>query len=890
MRKRVFIFIIILAVFFLLTGCVSKIKNDSLKSDGLNFIISKNVLSVYNSEDIYGAEITFRGEFSDIEIPDDLMVINKKENGNTIIAVVKSEKIPKDTEIITLKNINSLKNLIISTKTQSKDFSGSLRGSEPNGLYVENKNFKENTDDYFMIRAKGINDLGGFNLKIEYSEDFFSIENIELTGNTSDGLVISDNNSLSGEKSFSVAFTSAKNFTDENIIKVNIKTKNFRGETPINISGSLKSYTDPSTDITAAFTAGKIAVSPVSFLLGDFNDDENVDLIDFINFAKHYNTVYGDIMYDQLYDIGPAEKGSELWKDIYCVVDSERSREIELMDFMVFTNNYKKSVPLEIPLPPINISLSKRPPLEILISWTDKSENESGYKIERKKDTGNWSLIASLPENSVKYTDNSSEITNGSTFTYRIYTFNNYGISNYSAEASISLIQETISAPSTLTLMSLSKTEIKIDWKDNSNNEDGFKIERSTDDINYSEITETASNVTSFTDNGLLMNTQYFYRVYAYKDFSVSSYATGTITTPNKEIGEVNWKYSAQSNIVSNPALSNDEKTVYFGSDDGNLYAVDSNGNIIWKYKTNNWLTSSPVVSSDGTIYFGSSDKKVYAVNPSGTEKWTFTTGGYVNSSPVISGNTLYIGSNDNKIYALDTSTGNKLAEYKTGGYITSSPVISSDGNTLYAASYDKNVYALNISSPGSITLEGTYTTGGYITSSPAISSDGSTLYIGSYDKNIYALDISDPASITFKWEFETGDIIKSSPVIDNNNTLYFGSNDGKLYALDISATATAIQKWTFATNNIITTSPVVGADGIVYTGSYDGKIYAVDSKGNKKWELPTSGKIYSSPAISSEGSIYFSSDNFLYSVYTSSNGLAGEWPKFRKNNQNTGN
>ena len=39
-------------------------------------------------------------------------------------------------------------------------------------------------------------------------------------------------------------------------------------------------------------------------------------------------------------------------------------------------------------------------------------------------------------------------------------------------------------------------------------------------------------------------------------------------------------------------------------------------------------MSSSPAVGADGTIYVGSSDDNLYAVNPDGTQKWKFTTAG----------------------------------------------------------------------------------------------------------------------------------------------------------------------------------------------------------------------------------------------------------------------
>ena len=42
---------------------------------------------------------------------------------------------------------------------------------------------------------------------------------------------------------------------------------------------------------------------------------------------------------------------------------------------------------------------------------------------------------------------------------------------------------------------------------------------------------------------------------------------------------------------------------------------------------------SSPAIGADGTIYVGSLDHNLYAINPDGTPKWTYATGSYIMGS-----------------------------------------------------------------------------------------------------------------------------------------------------------------------------------------------------------------------------------------------------------------
>ena len=55
-----------------------------------------------------------------------------------------------------------------------------------------------------------------------------------------------------------------------------------------------------------------------------------------------------------------------------------------------------------------------------------------------------------------------------------------------------------------------------------------------------------------------------------------------------------------------------------------------------WAFKTGDWGASSPSIGTDGTIYVGSYDNNLYAINPDGSRKWRFKTGATVFSSPAI--------------------------------------------------------------------------------------------------------------------------------------------------------------------------------------------------------------------------------------------------------------
>lgn len=66
-----------------------------------------------------------------------------------------------------------------------------------------------------------------------------------------------------------------------------------------------------------------------------------------------------------------------------------------------------------------------------------------------------------------------------------------------------------------LVVLSRSPTQIQIGWKDNSDNEAQFKIERSTDGRTFWPLGAAAPNATTYSNLGVTSGRLYWYRVYA---------------------------------------------------------------------------------------------------------------------------------------------------------------------------------------------------------------------------------------------------------------------------------------------------------------------------------------------------------------------------------------
>jgi hypothetical protein len=85
-------------------------------------------------------------------------------------------------------------------------------------------------------------------------------------------------------------------------------------------------------------------------------------------------------------------------------------------------------------------------------------------------------------------------------------------------------------APSNLAATALSASRIQLTWTDNSNNEGGFKIERSTNGTTFTQVNLSSANSTSFTDTDLTPNTKYFYRIRATNIIGDSAYTNPPVS------------------------------------------------------------------------------------------------------------------------------------------------------------------------------------------------------------------------------------------------------------------------------------------------------------------------------------------------------------------------
>lgn len=94
---------------------------------------------------------------------------------------------------------------------------------------------------------------------------------------------------------------------------------------------------------------------------------------------------------------------------------------------------------------------------------------------------------------------------------------------------------------------------------------------------------------------------------------TISVNGAADLLTSSLSTAEVKWEFKTGNFVDTRPCLGLDG-TVYVGSEDGNVYALDKDGKKLWEYNTNDSVRSSPSVGPDGTVYVGSDDGRLYAL------------------------------------------------------------------------------------------------------------------------------------------------------------------------------------------------------------------------------------------------------------------------------------
>ncbi len=195
---------------------------------------------------------------------------------------------------------------------------------------------------------------------------------------------------------------------------------------------------------------------------------------------------------------------------------------------------------------PSDLTITQNSLTSVSLNWMDNSEGAEGFQIERKQGTEAWELLTVVSETT--YIDDSFEL--NSEISYRIAAY--YG--QYYSDFIENSFNTQIHAPDNLIITQNSIAAVTLNWQDNTEGEEGFRIERKQGNAAWELLTITSE--TTQIDDSFELNSEISYRIAAYygqyfSDFIENGFNSEIPTPKNLSFTQnsatsitLNWSYS----------------------------------------------------------------------------------------------------------------------------------------------------------------------------------------------------------------------------------------------------------------------------------------------------------------------------------------------------------
>jgi eukaryotic-like serine/threonine-protein kinase len=218
------------------------------------------------------------------------------------------------------------------------------------------------------------------------------------------------------------------------------------------------------------------------------------------------------------------------------------------------------------------------------------------------------------------------------------------------------------------------------------------------------------------------------------------------------------------------------------------LYAFDAQtGQEKWSFPAQDLILPAPEYG-DGTIYFGSSDGRVYAVDVE-TQRlkpgWPFEAKEAIWAAPLFADGRLFVAAMDHHLYCLDAHSAEVLWSFQASGAMAAEPALDSTRGILYVGAFDGQVYALSADSGQP--LEGfAFEAKHWIWSQILVTPD--RLYVTSLDGRLYALD-PDTGAVIPPYPYDSSevgdqsDLLRAAPALAGENVL-IATESGRLISV----------------------------------------------------------------------------------------------------------
>lgn len=391
-------------------------------------------------------------------------------------------------------------------------------------VYYQVRAYKEIYNSNYVTNYATIGFPAPSNLKIEPTsvisaqltwndnstgEDKFEIERRLYSGTDADYLKIAE---VTGSD------TATKNYDDTNLdptLSYNYRINAIKG-------GNSTAYASVSNYISfiAPSNLGVTQISPIEALLtwtdnsigeGEFEIERKLSTeTDFIKIAE----------------VAGTDTASKTYKDSTIIPDKTYDYRVRAVKETYITAYITKTGYNNLFYAPSNLIITQESISTAYLNWTDNSNGEDKFDIERKVSTETtYSKIGEAEGNSYS-TKEFIDLTiqPNLSYDYRVKAVKSIFSTTYTIKTDYFNMFYT---PSDLTTTVLSGTTLKLNWLDNSNGEDGFKIDRKVgaEGSWVTDYSTVGGDEKMWIDTGLTIGIEYNYKVRAFYKSYYSGYS-----------------------------------------------------------------------------------------------------------------------------------------------------------------------------------------------------------------------------------------------------------------------------------------------------------------------------------------------------------------------------
>ena len=206
------------------------------------------------------------------------------------------------------------------------------------------------------------------------------------------------------------------------------------------------------------------------------------------------------------------------------------------------------------------------------------------------------------------------------------------------------------------------------------------------------------------------------------------------------------------STSFSRLAVDPNNEQVYFGTNDGTFFALNQSG-LLWSKETGGSIAGEAVIAADGRVFVGSEDGFIYALDADGNDLWKTDVGGMLHNTMYIepeSGD-IFVQSGLKDLTRVEDESGDELWSVPVEGWQQGTGIEVGPDGTLYVAGALGGVYAISpedgqIYWSLDIANQSADVTDEQFFAAPLV--NNGRLYIGNENTYFYALNLVPPEAV----------------------------------------------------------------------------------------------------------------------------------------------